>query len=378
MFCRICGTNRLVRFQQWQMIGISVLTLILAICLGSFLSFAIGSVQRTLKTASATTQRSTWEVQTPVPTTHPSPTSTFTPQSPLTPTPTHVPTWTPTPSGPPPPNTPPPTQIPTPKPVAMVIADKLNVRSGPGTDYDGIGEVAKGDELEVIGRNRNSTWFRVKLRDEQTGWVSGKWISLNVSSSGIPIAPAPPEPTRRPTPIPTKVPAPVPVASSTRDFSGTQGANNWEYLKERGRNSGSFHPLPRYGKYQAKDGKPARNCWLGDETDVRICEGGEVHPGVTGRIAYIWHSPINKHVRIHVHAHKIDTRCGDGIWVGTYTGIEGQPPNKLGEFTILGGDNVGKTREYPTRINQDSYVIVMVDIHGSSVCDQTRLYVEVY
>ena len=69
------------------------------------------------------------------------PTSTSTATFSRTPTPTRTPTHTHTP-----------THTPTPVPEAVVQIDTLNVRSGPGTDYDAVGKVSRGDKLKLAAR----------------------------------------------------------------------------------------------------------------------------------------------------------------------------------------------------------------------------------
>jgi serine/threonine protein kinase len=250
----------------------------------------------------------------------------------------------------------------------IVVDNTYNVRAGPGTDYGRVGQVQAGQTLDIVAKNSEGTWWQVCCVDGQQVWIKASLVQVMGPTDAVPVAASIP-----PTPTPAQR-----IASSKDDFSGSQGANSWEYLMEDDRNSGRFARFPRFQAYQSSDGKPARNCWLGNEQHVRICEEGEVHPGVTGRIAYMWHSNVNRQVRVQVHAHKIDTSCGDGVWVGTFTGQEKQGPNPVGEFRIGGADYAGRTANYSVQVNQDSYILVMVDIHRSSGCDQTRLYVDIY
>lgn len=180
--------------------------------------------------------------------------------------------------------------------------------------------------------------------------------------------------TPRPTVTFTREP-PKPIASNVSDFSDDQGGSGWWYQIELGRNSGVFEDFPSFGWY----GTPTRNCWQTNrEAHVRICEQGEVHPGVTGRIAYRWRSDVGRSVRVEVHAHKIDTRCGDGVWIGVYRVPQGQPPGKIGEFAIGGRDGRGQTNNYSMTLNPGDSVLVMVDIRGESTCDATQLAINVF
>lgn len=79
-------------------------------------------------------------------------------------------------------------------PTAAVVADALNVRSGPGTNYGRVGGVNQGDQLLVIGEYDNCSWLNVITRDEIEGWVSGssRYVTLNVDCADIPAVDAPP------------------------------------------------------------------------------------------------------------------------------------------------------------------------------------------
>jgi len=155
----------------------------------------------------------------------PSGTSTATPISSPTPTPTQVlPTDTPTQALPtntstipaPPadtptmkPPTPTPTATPTPKPDAVVNTVALNLRSGPGTDYEILGVLKQGDFLQVAGRNLEGDWLKVIAPGGKEGWAARSLLQVNVDMTGVAIAQAPPTPTPMYTPTPTPTPTPA-------------------------------------------------------------------------------------------------------------------------------------------------------------------------
>lgn len=257
------------------------------------------------------------------------------------------------------------------EPVAEVSAENLNIRTGPGTEYAKEGILRNGSQVQIVGKNNG--WWQVRLDDGSFGWISMKYAPARGSTEQVPDVPAPstrkPEPTQ--TPGPTSRPAPVAVTSDNRgDFSDVQEGNGWSYLVEDGRNSGNYRPMPRF------DG----GCWHSDnwEQDMRICADGEVHPGNSGRIAYQWRVPDSGQYTIDVHAHKIDTRCGDGVWIGTYrVADERSGPRMLGDFQIAGGDNTGRTASYAEYFDQGNLLLIMVDIRGESTCDMTRLEIDI-
>jgi uncharacterized protein YraI len=110
--------------------------------------------------------------------------------------PTSTPTNTSTPTKP---ATPSPT--PTNTPEAVVIWENgLNLRSGPGTEYDSIGSLHNGDILDIKGRIASNRWIQVVPGSSGTlGWVSAlpKYVQINVDLEPIPIV-EPPTPTATP------------------------------------------------------------------------------------------------------------------------------------------------------------------------------------
>ena len=78
----------------------------------------------------------------------------------------------------------------------QVLAPTLNLRGGPGTNYNRLGALAKGDVLTVSGQVDNCGWFKVVTADGVEGWVSGgqQYVQLNGDCSAIPVAEAPAPP----------------------------------------------------------------------------------------------------------------------------------------------------------------------------------------
>ncbi len=136
--------------------------------------------------------------------------------APTNPPATLAPSATPTPTNPPT-ATPEPSNTPTPL-VPLVIVDvTLNVRSGPGVNFERIGKLPAGSEAIVVGRSQNN-WWQISYANapEGTAWISGDYgQARNVDS--VPLAAAPPTPTPAgptatpppPTPEPSPTPPPV-------------------------------------------------------------------------------------------------------------------------------------------------------------------------
>ncbi len=66
-------------------------------------------------------------------------------------------------------------------PTATIVANALNVRSGPGTNYARVATVYRDDEVSVAGQSNSCAWLQVVTPDGQPGWVSGNsnYVTLN-------------------------------------------------------------------------------------------------------------------------------------------------------------------------------------------------------
>lgn len=73
---------------------------------------------------------------------------------------------------------------------AIVIADQLNVRAGPGADYPLLTQLRANEPLYVIGRSDDVARFKALLRDSRIGWVRNdpSVIRLLVAPESIPLA----------------------------------------------------------------------------------------------------------------------------------------------------------------------------------------------
>lgn len=109
--------------------------------------------------------------------------------------------------------TPTPTIPPTPTPTATpdgvygtVLSQVLNVRTGPGTNYDILGQLRQNESVRIIGANINFTWAVIEFRGQQA-WISTEANLLRIEGDrrSVPVITPPPSPT----PGPTSTPAPT-------------------------------------------------------------------------------------------------------------------------------------------------------------------------
>jgi hypothetical protein len=113
---------------------------------------------------------------------------------------------------------------------SVTVDVNLNVRTGPGTNYDRIGSLPAGSTVDIIGRNANSTWWQIPYADGPSGkaWISAGYGTAS-NTDGVPLVEAPPTPTAgAPTPPPStepQPPAPTPAFQYTP--TGWYGDTNY-------------------------------------------------------------------------------------------------------------------------------------------------------
>ena len=105
---------------------------------------------------------------------------------------------------------------PTPQPAGppLAVAKKdVEVRSGPGDEYDLLGYLPEGASAEITGRDRAENWWKIKtsLGSAGAGWIrSGSEFTEASDTGNLPIALAP-TPVPSPTPTATHTPATTPT-----------------------------------------------------------------------------------------------------------------------------------------------------------------------
>lgn len=115
---------------------------------------------------------------------------------------------------------------------ATVLADRLRVRGGPGTDYPILTRVEQGGEVAVHGQAGGCAWLRVTAPDGTIGWVSAdpELLDLGVpcaSLPGVPVSAAARAAFTR-----TRTPTPFPTATSTPRVFPTATATNTPFAPD--------------------------------------------------------------------------------------------------------------------------------------------------
>jgi hypothetical protein len=80
----------------------------------------------------------------------------------------------------------------------------VNVRAGPGTDYDKVGVLVPGQTSPIVGRNPEGVWFEIEYvgGPNGLGWVSRDVVHVVGDINTMPTIVPPPTPTLPPTTTP--------------------------------------------------------------------------------------------------------------------------------------------------------------------------------
>ena len=75
-----------------------------------------------------------------------------------------------------------------------ILADRLNVRSGPGATYGVVASALNGEKYSAVGQNGSCAWLQIAKSGKTLGWVSGSksFVKLSGACSAIPAAGAAP------------------------------------------------------------------------------------------------------------------------------------------------------------------------------------------
>lgn len=71
-------------------------------------------------------------------------------------------------------------------PIAVALGP-VNVRSGPGIEFETIAQLQFNDERVIVGRTAYSAWWQILLPPQQLGWVSDQAVSVVGFVGAVPI-----------------------------------------------------------------------------------------------------------------------------------------------------------------------------------------------
>lgn len=107
--------------------------------------------------------------------------------------------------------------------------NNTNVRRGPGTDYEVVGQLIYLEVRPIIGRAQNAEWWFITLADGTTGFVLDDVVTVSGYTDIVPVVPVPeldgstptPGPEWNPTPNPTCTVTPTPLPTNTPEPTAT-------------------------------------------------------------------------------------------------------------------------------------------------------------
>jgi hypothetical protein len=87
----------------------------------------------------------------------------------------------------------------TPEGPKIVVPDQVNVRTGPGTNYEKVGLLIAGQEATALGRSPGGDWIQIAYPGVpgNIAWVYAPFVVLDAGQQLLPIIEPPPTPTPR-------------------------------------------------------------------------------------------------------------------------------------------------------------------------------------
>lgn len=76
---------------------------------------------------------------------------------------------------------------PAPSPTALVVTGSVNVRTGPGAQYDSFAVLYQGQSVAALGRSTNAEWIQIRLGNGAIGWVVLSAVQLSVDLYSLPV-----------------------------------------------------------------------------------------------------------------------------------------------------------------------------------------------
>jgi uncharacterized protein YraI len=115
-----------------------------------------------------------------------------------------------------------------PTPKLVVNTALVNLREGPGTDFNIVTIVDLGYEMEITGKNSAGDWWRVCCVGEQAGWIAAELVDTNgpvdqvpVTEGGAPLEVAKSVASTPTTAPPTQPPAVAPAVAPVPEATAT-------------------------------------------------------------------------------------------------------------------------------------------------------------
>jgi uncharacterized protein YgiM (DUF1202 family) len=70
---------------------------------------------------------------------------------------------------------------------AVINTGALNIRSGPGVQYAPVAAAYQGHVVQMLGRNADSSWVKVRLFSGQEGWANARFLTPSSPIANLPV-----------------------------------------------------------------------------------------------------------------------------------------------------------------------------------------------
>ncbi len=103
-----------------------------------------------------------------------------------------------------------PTPQPTIAPLSGYVNSNINVRSGPGQQFDSVGLIAPANNVNVIGKDSTGEWYLIQFEEAalKVGWVTTQYVLINGNVERLPVLDFAPYVSATSTPAVTQQPTP--------------------------------------------------------------------------------------------------------------------------------------------------------------------------
>jgi uncharacterized protein YraI len=74
-------------------------------------------------------------------------------------------------------------------PSVRILAERLNLRAGPGRDYPVSAVSTQGQEFALVGRNNEGDWLQVCCVEGVPLWLATNYVEVVGSLEDVPVVP---------------------------------------------------------------------------------------------------------------------------------------------------------------------------------------------
>jgi len=218
-----------------------------------------------------------------------------------------------------------PTDTPKPVPAEVVANSQINVRGGPGTNYNIVGAANQGQRFPVKGKNPAGDWWQINFNG-QDGWVLGALVTAQ-NTGAVAIAqniPQPPPPTATPIPPPTAPPKPAEAPAPPQPAKSNNKFNVVVVSKCERQPAGNWFEGTTYIGGQPQNGYRVVFSFGPDAAPITDPVTSGPHQGYPG-----WRTGYYSHI---IHAHGAEA----GTWYVWVVDDTGKRISDIGQWTSTG------------------------------------------